>query len=88
MELTDPAILEELISPPKSRRPAGPRMARPRAESPSAQPLAIRIGPARCDCGTCKRCIENARWERIFNEKFADPDYYSSNMVRYTSPLK
>jgi hypothetical protein len=31
----------------------------------------------RCACGTCTTCIENARWERIFREKFADPDYYT-----------
>ena len=30
----------------------------------------------RCLCGECVPCIENARWERIFNEKFADPNYY------------
>ena len=30
----------------------------------------------RCDsgkCGTCARCLDNAKWDRIFNEKFADP---------------
>ena len=24
-----------------------------------------------CKCGTCSECIENAKWERIFDEKFA-----------------
>ena len=24
-----------------------------------------------CKCGTCKTCLENARWEKIFQEKFA-----------------
>jgi hypothetical protein len=36
-------------------------------------------GARRCTCGTCKQCLENARWERIFNEKFGDPDYYAAN---------
>src|SRR5262249_708953 len=35
----------------------------------------------RCQCGQCPACEENARWERIFNEKFADPDYYSRPAV-------
>jgi hypothetical protein len=32
---------------------------------------------SRCKCGQCRPCLDNARWERIFNEKFSDPDYYS-----------
>jgi hypothetical protein len=24
-----------------------------------------------CKCGTCKTCIDDARWEKIFQEKFA-----------------
>src|SRR4051794_13723067 len=30
----------------------------------------------RCRCGKCRQCLDDARWERIFNEKFADPNYY------------
>jgi hypothetical protein len=30
----------------------------------------------RCLCGSCSTC-QDARWERVFQEKFADPDYYS-----------
>ncbi len=40
-----------------------------------------------CECGTCPRCMENARWERIYQEKFADPDYYSRLVVRGGSPF-
>ena len=40
-----------------------------------------------CKCGQCRQCQENARWERIFAKKFADPDYYTSRLVHYTSPL-
>jgi len=43
--------------------------------------------PDRCKCGICQRCQENARWDRIFQEKFADPDYYSPRPVRQGSPL-
>lgn len=41
----------------------------------------------RCHCGACSSCLENARWERIFNEKFADPNYYKPQPVRHTSSL-
>jgi hypothetical protein len=40
-----------------------------------------------CQCGRCKPCLDNARWERIFNEKFADPGYYNGPMVRHSSSL-
>jgi hypothetical protein len=35
----------------------------------------------RCKCGVCKFCQEEARWERIFKEKFEDPTYYSRGTV-------
>ncbi len=41
----------------------------------------------RCRCGECAECRENARWERIFAEKFADPDYYTLQVPRAVSPL-
>ena len=41
----------------------------------------------RCTCGTCARCADNARWERIFREKFADPAYYADRPIRSQSPL-
>jgi hypothetical protein len=41
----------------------------------------------RCRCGQCRRCLDNVRWERIFAEKFADPDYYTRSGVRCLSPL-
>jgi hypothetical protein len=40
-----------------------------------------------CQCGQCKWCLDNARWDRIFNEKFADPTYYGSVVVRHSSSL-
>jgi len=41
----------------------------------------------KCACGTCNRCLDNARWERIFAEKFADPDYYAPRSTPFVSPL-
>jgi hypothetical protein len=42
---------------------------------------------ANCRCQSCATCIDNARWERIFTEKFADPYYYTHPQVRNTSPM-
>jgi hypothetical protein len=41
----------------------------------------------RCRCGECPPCLENARWERIFEEKFADPNYYAPRDVQRGSSL-
>jgi PilZ domain len=30
--------------------------------------------------------LDNARWERVFQEKFADPGYYSSRLLSHSSP--
>jgi hypothetical protein len=40
-----------------------------------------------CHCGRCKWCLDNARWERVFEEKFADPAYYGPIRVRHNSSL-
>ncbi len=40
-----------------------------------------------CGCGRCRWCVDNARWDRIFNEKFADPAYYQKLTVRQDSSL-
>jgi hypothetical protein len=64
----------------------------PRNSGPSIRAEA-KDGPAHrqrrknCDCGQCKWCTDNARWNRIFNEKFADPAYYTQNAVRHNSSL-
>jgi hypothetical protein len=42
----------------------------------------------RCRCGRCRQCADDARWERIFVEKFADPDYYTRRHVPSSSPLE
>jgi hypothetical protein len=46
------------------------------------------VKPCRnCRCGRCIRCIDEARWDRIFAEKFADPDYYRGRPVSQGSSL-
>jgi hypothetical protein len=44
---------------------------------PLRRDLAVRSSithPKRhCRCGQCPICLENARWDQIFAEKFADP---------------
>jgi hypothetical protein len=42
----------------------------------------------RCECGICARCRDNARWEIIFNEKFADPAYYGFCVPGFASSLE
>jgi hypothetical protein len=40
-----------------------------------------------CTCGHCRRCRDNSRWTRVFNEKFADPTYYDSIRIKHNSSL-
>jgi hypothetical protein len=40
-----------------------------------------------CRCKRCAACLDDARWERIFQEKFADPSYYGRDAFRTSSPL-
>jgi hypothetical protein len=61
----------------------------PVPSKPLASPLQLpkRIHRRRCSCGKCPQCLENARWEKVFTEKFADPLYYNRDSLRYSSPL-
>ena len=70
MELSDSRLIHELLTVQKRPR----RNVRRGCAESLAQP-AVR-GTRRCQCGHCPPCLENARWERIFAEKFADPEYY------------
>ena len=47
---------------------------------------AVRLN-RRCACGKCIRCLDDSRWERIFKQKFADPNYYTEAIPRYSSSL-
>lgn len=43
---------------------------------------------ASCATGKCGRCMAcHERWERIFREKFEDPDYYLRRAPRIGSTL-
>jgi hypothetical protein len=55
------------------------RSSRDRAPAVSPVKPARGYKAPRCTRGcTCRTCSDNARWERIFQEKFADPSYYSN----------
>jgi hypothetical protein len=82
-----PGTAPECRSLPEPRKiaPAPPVKEPPMAEARLAKP---RRASGRCHCGQCRNCQENARWERIFQEKFANSDYYHHEIrVRYASPL-
>ena len=90
MELSDEKVLETLLRSweqdqltRKAGRPKGPT---PAPDLPTYTPQAHRIA-RRCLCGACPACKDNQRWERIFREKFADPDYYTRRSITIESPL-
>lgn len=56
-------------------------------DRPRARPALPKRLIRGCKCGQCAQCAENARWDRIFSEKFADPHYYTGDYVRQSSPL-
>ena len=78
------AECDSLPEPRKASAPAPARI----DSAPEARPAKSRRASGRCHCGQCRNCQENARWERIFQEKFANSDYYHHDIrVRYASPL-
>jgi hypothetical protein len=83
MELATPELIASLLgSEIKPRKPTARHEAR-------NQILQVRPPKRRrCQCGGCANCIENARWERIFTEKFSDPDYYKPKLVSFGSSLQ
>jgi len=83
VELSDRQTIANLILAPDRGQRLVP--ANPAGPGPSRQHRAARI--SHCECGSCPNCQENARWERIFQEKFADPDYYRPRPIRRASPL-
>jgi hypothetical protein len=81
MELTSPESIAALL---KLAAPGAAARAR-RAFNDTRPPRKDR--KVRCRCGKCQQCADNARWERIFQEKFSDPDYYNWRGVQHVSPL-
>ena len=87
MELASQDLIATLLLDAVRTRPV--RSQRGGAQMDGSRPggkAAERRRP-RCHCGQCRQCIDDARWERIFVEKFADPEYYTRRHVRCTSPL-
>ena len=78
MEITDPSTVAALISIAEG-------MTRRAAVQQNYAPA--RTQRARCRCGKCARCLDNARWERIFREKFEDPEYYRQTRLHSSSSL-
>ncbi len=82
MELTDDESLERLMALVNKKRPRRKPGLGPALISASRSPR------KRCSCGECTRCRDNARWDRIYAEKFADPNYYGLRTVQMSSTLK
>ncbi len=74
-ELPPPARVVPVASP----APAPLRIAAPSPSRPQRRQY--------CKCGRCKWCLDNVRWDRIYNEKFANPTYYGGIVVRHNSSL-
>jgi hypothetical protein len=81
------ALLQLFETPPKSQaKPKGARKAAT-AHGELARGTSSRTPRERCQCGSCPKCQEDARWDRIFTKKFADPTYYAERLPSLGSPL-
>jgi hypothetical protein len=84
MELADDREISQLLA-------AAPRRAVRTWRRKNAVPETYQ-GPLhmsrRCNCSKCATCLDNARWDRIFAEKFADSSYYADLSLRRGSPLQ
>ena len=87
MELASQELIADLLQgAAQARRARSQRGGRALGASQPGNRAAARRRP-RCRCGRCRQCFDDARWERIFAEKFADPDYYTRRHVPCSSPL-
>ena len=73
----------------KRRRDAGKNASAPTRREPkisagigegSTLPVGQKVRCESGKCMTCSTCVTNAKWEKVFNEKFADPDYYKAGL--------
>lgn len=64
-----------------------PHLAPVPAVRAARQNIGARGRSRRCTCGKCRACEDNARWETVFQQKFADPTYYSLREPRQGSSL-
>jgi hypothetical protein len=81
VELSDSNVIAALTRRPEDR--IRTRRVKPVGAGVEKRAPKVRL----CKCGTCWTCAENARWSRIFAEKFEDPDYYQTKPVAFQSPL-
>jgi hypothetical protein len=77
VELADIATILQMNHSYPVAEPAKPRRTEPVRRS--------RRRP--CTCGKCRTCLDNARWESVFQRKFADPFYYSLREPKQGSSL-
>ena len=82
MELSSPESIRVLMKAYGNPKPVQCRRGAQDASRPASKDRRMR-----CKCGQCRQCLDNARWERIFTEKFADPNYYTPRVIRIASPL-
>jgi hypothetical protein len=85
MELSRSDLIRALVGAYRSHTQVRPHHAPQNAARPASRGRKIRCKSGYC--GECVQCLENARWERIFAEKFADPNYYTCRITRNASPL-
>ena len=81
MELSDPRVIDVLLAGMVSSR----RFTPPAAKLVPA--TRSKMQRKRCSCNNCPQCLDNKRWELIFNAKFADPNYYKERPIRHNSSL-
>jgi len=84
-DLPNQAATQRVTAPPVVRGGAAGVSLNATAEK--KKPVSRLARRSVCRCGKCQSCLDNARWERIFNEKFADPTYYGPLTVRHNSCL-
>jgi hypothetical protein len=85
-ELVSSTVIESYLRSLNSSRQRQPKV-RLRGGMPTSSRRAVSRKQNRCACGVCPSCLENARWERIFSEKFADPNYYRARPTTLGSSL-
>ena len=92
MQLADPEFVAAMLSelPRERRRLPARRTQLPtrRTKLKEAEDVPAYSRKKQCRCGKCALCMDNARWERIFQEKFQDLGYYGRGpVIRGSSPL-
>ena len=84
MQLGNPQTIQALLASIGQPVRASRHRAQPVVITKTVRPHKAPGCPRGC---TCRTCSDNARWERIFQEKFADPGYYSTPTTRNGSSL-